>query len=255
MTDPTVQFKRAPIVEAVLDIDCDFAPGYSVKAMEAAARDRLKDCYPKMRVQLLQELRFEAQPEEGTLNHSSRQNIESLQFLSDDEKQIVQLRRAGYSFNRLAPYSSLDDYLPEIQRSWQIFSDLTAPTQVRAVKLRYINRIALPVIDGKVSLDDYLKLGPRLPAGANLSLAGFLNQYVAIEAGTGHQAVVVLTAQPLEGAKLPIIFDILAASVEQSADPGDWDWLRGKIDALRSLKNRVFTNSLTEKCLSQFQQD
>ena len=72
---------------------------------------------------------------------SVRRGIQALQFLHADEKQLVQVRAQGFSFNRLAPYTSLDDYLPEIERTWHLFVGLASPVQIRVVQLRYINRI------------------------------------------------------------------------------------------------------------------
>ena len=51
----------------------------------------------------------------------AKRAIQSLQFLHEDEKQLVQVMAQGFSFNRLAPYTSLDDYLPVIQRTWELF--------------------------------------------------------------------------------------------------------------------------------------
>ena len=105
---------------------------------------------------------------------------------------------------------------------------------------------------GRVELDDYLNLGPRLPDEANLTFAGFLNQHSAVEAGTGNLANIVLATQPPEGDNLPVIFDIETfRSVD--GEPSDWSLLRSRIQSLRELKNLVFEKTLTDKCLKLFQ--
>jgi len=111
---------------------------------------------------------------------------------------LTKVRMQGFSFNRLAPYTSLDDYLPEIERTWGLFASIASPVQIRVVRLRYINRILLPLTNGRVELEDYLKVGPRLPDEDRLRFAGFLNQYAAVEIDTGHQVNIVLTSQPPE---------------------------------------------------------
>jgi uncharacterized protein (TIGR04255 family) len=159
----------------------------------------------------------------------------------------------GFSFNRLAPYTSLDDYLSEIERVWRIFVSIASPVQIRVVRLRYINRILLPLTNGRVELEDYLKVGPRLPDEDHLGLAGFLNQYTVVAMDTGHQVNVVLTSQPPESDRLPIIFDISVASAE-TADSENWARLLVKTQSLRHLKNRIFRNTLTGPCLNLFQE-
>ena len=252
MTQNILRLKNAPIVEAVLDIECDFAPGHLLGKLEAPARDRLSDRYPVTQVQFVQEVQFEANVG-GPVNHSMRQDVQAFQFLQQDGRQLVQVRTAGYSFNRLAPYGSFDEYLPEVKRTWNIYRELASPVQIRSVRLRYINRLILPMTDGQIQLDPFLRIGPRLPDEEKLTFVGFLNQYTAVEKDTGHHITTVLTAQRPEGDKLPVIFDNTVAVVGEAADPGDWDWLEAKLQSLRGLKNRVFKNTLSEECLNLFQ--
>jgi uncharacterized protein (TIGR04255 family) len=245
---PVLRF--SPIVEAVLDVDYDVPPGFQFSALEPKAREAFGTRYPKFRTQFLQEHRIQAQPDQqATVSFNS--TVGALQFLQDDEKQLVQLRPTGFSFNRLAPYTSLDDYLPEIERSWRDCLTIVSPVQIRLVRLRFINRLLLPAVAGKVNLDEYFTTSPRLPPGIPLTFDGFLNQHAAIEEGTGHHVTLVMTNQPMEESGLPIILDNSVAA-EEPADPSDWAWLLSRIQSLRSLKNRVFHHTLTEKCLNLY---
>lgn len=172
--------------------------------------------------------------------------------MHDDEKQLVQVRAEGFSFNRLAPYTTLDDYLPEIERTWGLYVRLVSPVQIRVIRLRYINRILIPLTANSVNLDDFLKIGPRLPDEDGLVLSGFLSQQAAVEKDTGHQVNLVLTAQLPENEKLPVILDITVAS-PAAAEPANWSNILSIIGSLRSLKNRIFVNTLTSKCIELFQ--
>ena len=251
MSASNLKLLHPPIVEAVLDVDCDMPPTFDLVALEQAAREAFQGQYPEFRAQFLEEHQIE-QKAGQPIQVSARRRLQAFQFLQEDEKQLVQVRMQGFSFNRLTPYTSLDDYLPEIERMWSLFAHIASPIQIRIVRLRYINRILLPLINGRVELEDYLKVGPRLPDEDRLRFAGFLNQYVAVEVDTGHQVNVVLTSQPPGSDKVPIIFDISVASAE-TADPENWAWLLTKIQSLRHLKNRIFRNTLTEPCLNLFQ--
>lgn len=251
MNNRLLNIESPPIVEAVLDIECDMPPTLALDKLEASARDAFRGQYPKFRTQVIQALQVEA----GTNREPSvttRQGIHALHFLHEDEKQLVQVRPQGFSFNRLAPYMGLDGYLPEMERTWRLFVGVAAPVQIRLVRMRYINRILLPMTGGRVDLDRYLKLGPRLPDEDRLTLVGFLNQHSAMEVGTGHLVNVILTAQAQENDKLPVILDIEAIHVG-NAEPDDWTWIQSKIESLRRLKNHVFANSLTDQCLALFQ--
>lgn len=249
MSEPKLKLAKPPIVEAVVDIDCDMPPGFQLAALEKSAQEAFSAAYPKYRVLFVEQHRVEAKGTEPSV-HSTNRAVQGLQFLHDDEKQLVQVRAKGFSFNRLAPYTTLDDYLPEIERTWRAFVKVASPVQVRVVRLRYINRIILPTI---VELNDYLQIGPCLPDEESLAFLGFLNQYVALEKTTGHEVHCVLTTQPTEEDKRALIFDN-GAGASGAVEPENWAWILEKIQLLRGLKNRVFKNTLTEKCLNLFQQ-
>ena len=251
MSNRLHNLKSPPIVEAVLDIDCDMPPTLALDKLEASARDSFCDHYPKVRTQFIQALQVEAAADRAP-SVTTRLGIQALQFLQEDEKQLVQVRAQGFSFNRLAPYTSLDNYLPEIERTWRIFVGLTAPVQIRLIRLRYINRILLPMTAGRVDLDDYLKLGPRLPDEDKLTFEGFLTKHSAVESDTENRVNIILNAQPPENDKLPVIFDIETYRLG-NAEPLDWAGSLSKVQSLRRLKNVVFENSLTDQCLNLFQ--
>jgi uncharacterized protein (TIGR04255 family) len=241
---------KAPIIEAVLDIDCDLPVGTDLVAMEQGIRERFAGEYPKFQRQMVQQHQFKASTEPPA-ELSVAASVQSLQFLKEDGRQLVQVRRDGFSFNRLAPYSSLDDYLPEIERMWLKFVDAMSPVQIRSIGLRFINRLFLPTSDGFVNLGEYLFLDIQRVAETGLELSGFFNQYSATEVETGHQVNRTLVAQLPDSQRLPVIFDIEAMDLTP-LEPKAWDDILGTIVSLRRLKNKVFRGTLTEQCLNLF---
>ncbi len=248
-----LKLKNPPIVEVVLDIDCDFRPSFDLTEVEGPLRDALRETYPKLRQQLVHEHTIEAT--EAEAKHAVRHTRQALQFLTDDEKQLVQARIGGFSFNRLAPYTGLDDYMAEIERTWLIFVGLAKPVTLRQISLRTINRLVLPLdAGGTVELEDFLNNAPKLPDEDGMEGAGFLSQYSAVEKATRNTLTVVLAAQPGDGKSYPVIFDInVSADGVGVVDPADWSGITKGIESLRGLKNRVFKNTLTPRCLSLYQ--
>ncbi|MGH9420826.1 MAG: TIGR04255 family protein, partial [Thermoanaerobaculia bacterium] len=157
-----------------------------------------------------------------------------------------------------APYTTLDDYLLEIARTWRLFVDLVAPVAVVQIRLRFINRIPLPMGEGPPDLNEYLKPGPKLPEGLSLELTSILNQYTAIDAATGDEVNVRIVIDEHEmppklskKRSLPVIFDV-AGLHRDSADPQVWENIEATILALRGMVSAVFWSSLTERCLNLF---
>lgn len=245
------RLENAPIIEAVLDIDCDLPPSLDILTLEAAARDRFLGDYPICETRYLFQHEFETKPS-GASRTSTHQAVQGFMFRQEDGKQIVQVRAEGFSFNRLAPYSTFSNYLPAIAYAWKAFAEIASPVTVRTIRLRYINRILLPLNNHEVELEDYLSLAPKLPDPESMTFVGFLNQSIAVEKRTGNEVNTTLTTQPVEDGRLPILFDIIVAS-NQSVAPTDWPEIESCIIALRNLKNRVFKDTLTDKCLTLFQ--
>ena len=254
MTGSPVSYPAPPIVEAVLDIDCDLPPGLDFGALQKEAAGYLHSDYPHSKMQFSQQ--HTLKQESGTAPVlTSVQGISAFMFHSADERQIVQIRPAGFSFNRLRPYTSLDDYLPEIRRQWEFFVRLAAPLIVRKVGLRYINRLPLPSGENGVQLDNYLRHGPHIADEAGMGIVGFLHQHHVRETRTGHEAIIVLTtqlAQPGDGPVLPVILDIHAYHRED-VEPENWGLIEDRLRSLRRLKNLIFESTITPLCRNLFQ--
>lgn len=251
MTQDWPELKKPPIVEAILDIDCDLPPDFDIASLDAAMKEPLKSRYPLEKSQFV--IMQVVGPSPGAFSQTSQPALAALQFWSADQKQVVQLRRGGFSFTRLAPYGSLDEYLPEILRTWDLFRKIARPQLIRLIRLRYINRIMLPLKDNRVDLDEYLRAGPRLPDEEGCELAGFLIQQTARDRETGFQADYLLTREfPHASDELPIIFDNSATS-NLSTEADDQEGINAIIRKLRALKDRMFFKMVTEKCLNLFQ--
>ena len=250
MSEERFHLENAPIIEAIVDIDCELPPDFELEANMSAIHAELEDAYPKVRRHMVQEHLLS--PQKDTLPEwNVSQELAALRFQSADEKQLVQFRTGGFSFNRLAPYEGLDSYLYEIRRTWEIFVDLVKPVQIRKIGLRTINQILLPLENGSLNLEDYLKTGPRLPDECELTFIGFLNQHQALEPKNQNRVDIVLAAQKADEESLTLILDINAFRPCQEAPP-PWETISERIASLRELKNSVFRNTLTEKCLKLF---
>lgn len=246
MNTTTLHLANPPIVEAVLDIDCDLPPGHNLTSLETEARDIFGGTYPRFRRRYSQEFKFEAR-EDDPPETSSHYGVEAFQFLKSGNEQLVQVRDKGFSFNRLTPYEGFERYLTEIERTWCLYLRLARPTKVSALRLRYINRIEVPAEGRSVRMDTYFNAGTQLPSVAGVLFTGFLNQYSAVEPVTGNKAKIVMTAQEIVEDKLPVILDIRVAS-ETSVEPEDWDIILSKLLSLRMLKNQIFADMITARC-------
>lgn len=260
-----LKLKNPPIVEAVIDIECDLPISINFNAMGEETRAAQGNSilasfgnnYTEIRESLAVQGSFQFGPQ-GSDASTIVQSIAAFQAVSQDGKQIVQVRPGGYSFNRLQPYSALDDYLPEIQRTWIAFTILMKPKLVRSIRIRFINILTIPSRAGEVDLRDYIKDGPRTLDKGRTVVTNFLHQTTMQDVKNGNRANTVLAIAPnlldspiLEN-QVRILFDNGAES-QLEADPADWQKITTKLAELRDLKNHTFSNMLTAKCIALFQ--
>jgi uncharacterized protein (TIGR04255 family) len=239
-----------PIVEAILEIDCDLPPTLDFDEVEKLGMEAYGGRYPIRRKQFIQQAGMEMEPDSEPKFFAS-QNLSAFQFISNDEKEVVQIRVGGFSYNRMSPYTSFDHYLPEISRCWNEFCRLAEPVQIRKISLRYINRILIPLDGSGANLPDYLQVSPNLPDGAGLQFSGFFHQHQASDPVTGTLANIILASEAKAGNFLPLLLDIEVFKTERLSPAPLADW-ETQLQSLRKLKNQIFKQSLTKKCLSLF---
>jgi len=253
MSTDNQKLKNPPIVEAIIDIDCDMPPDFNLRNVESLINNIFKTEYPnlKKRYSFNGEIGFKV-GESPTVKNGDA-HIQAILMNNSAGNQLVQIRQNGFSFNRLTPYTSLDDYLPEVERVWKLFFENFSPLFVQRIGLRYVNRILLPLKNTTLDLDTYLKVGPKLPKDSHLEFAGFVHQQQLVESNTGNQANIVLATQSDNSEILPLIFDI-GTTKEINLEPSKWDQIESVILSLRTLKNHIFFDSLTKECTCLFNQ-
>jgi len=245
-----------PIVEAIVGIECELPPRLTLAALEERAVESLKGTYPKLQKKMMHQ--FQIRKDGGGAPEHTFKNeaLEALLLRSEDEKQLTQFRRTGYSFNRLAPYpdEGMDAFFHEIQRTWENYCQIAEPIRIRKIGLRMINRLGLPLgAGGSLELDEYLEAGPQMPKldDRKLSFSGFLNQYQVADQDSTQRANVILANQGVKDGKLTVLLDIEAFD-PQPTDSLDWPYVSSVLTSLRGLKNDLFRKTITPSCLKLF---
>jgi len=161
----------------------------------------------------------------------------------------VQFRRDGFSFSRLAPYTTWEDVSQKTVGFWKLYYETAEPIEVTRLAVRTINRIAL--LEGVLELGSYLTAPPAIPAGLPNRLLSFLSQNMIQDEQTGIVANVIQTIEaPDVGGKRAIILDS-DVFIERKFEPADKRLLEN-FDTLRRLKNLFFFNSLTPETIDRY---
>jgi uncharacterized protein (TIGR04255 family) len=232
---------RAPITEALVDIRALVGTSFNPTRL-LEAKQLLKAAFPVSKDQKSAQVAIKAGQDLSST--TTDLGLRGVFLYSQDEREVVQFRVDGFTYNRLRPYTSWEEILPRSLEAWGTFVSLTEPTAVTRVAVRYINHIpvrgtsrdALRALHGRVTLP--------------LDLPGETRGYafraqLAHPDGFTHANLVQAVEPGLDQDSVSVLLDI---DVYRSTEnlPMSAEALRIEFAALREYKNQIFFSSLTD---------
>lgn len=239
---------NAPIVEAVIDWRAKLPATFEIAQLK-----RVEDLISRGYSDVEEQQQFEhlLRVAESEPQQSFRQlGVQAYRYRSPDGTRIAVLKRDGFSFSRLKPYTSWEEVFAEALTLWGIYSSLVKPEEISRIAVRYINRLLLPLPIPNFA--EYLTAPPTLPGKIPQLLSAFMTQTVVHEPGSDIAARITqaIESGPVEE-ELPILLDI-DVFINKSFSPENDDWW-DLFAGLRAMKNRIFFASLTTKTVELFQ--
>lgn len=231
--------EKAPITEALVDIRVKLRPDADLSTLESTYALFAKE-YPEKRERIRAESKFDIK----TRKFETASHVDGYLCTSSDKKQVVQVRLDGFTFSRLKPYVTWEDFHKEVDRLWQLYVRQASPELVTRVALRYINRLEIPLPMGDFS--DYLTAPPTIPQNLPQGLVSFLTRNVIREPSWNFTAIISQSLEPVGASSLvPVLLDIdVSKEVQYSVNAKEiWE----TIDQMREFKNKIFFESITEK--------
>ncbi|HUE81824.1 MAG TPA: TIGR04255 family protein [Pyrinomonadaceae bacterium] len=243
------ELSKAPIVEAVIDFRVKLPSDFKLDSFQSVRLKLAKD-YPGFEEQQIVQQMLRQEPGSVAEVSTRFSGTHGYRLLSSDGKNVVQLRRDGFTFSRLHPYTKWEEVFFEAWRVWNLYVDGSMPVEVSRIAVRYINRMLFPL--PFTNPEDYLKAPPVTAEGWPREMSAFLTRVVMHETGTEISVNVIQALEPqIPGQDVvALIFDIDAFE-EVSLPPNDGT-IRRRFDKLREMKNRVFFNGLTTKAIDLF---
>lgn len=237
-------YKKAPITEAIIDIKAILPGEFSV--------DELKDIYPHVKDKFPTQEPFYRGTGSIIFQPGTDVKVDTLQqqvgfwFRSEDNLRTFQATLDGFTFNRLAPYDSWQEFSSDAKYLWEIYKEICQPTHVIRVAIRYINQINIP-ISASTDLKEYLSTVPevssKLPQN---TLQSFFMQLQLPQQDLGCTLIInEAIAPPTNPEMVTVILDLdlFRQQVWESNDEKIWSFL----EKLRHRKNDVFEAIITDK--------
>ncbi len=235
---------RAPIKEAVIDFRVTSAPDGAVSDFRSLVDEHASEFASVSPIWMTG---FQIQVGPQAADDVKKENVE-IGVRLGAPGQVVQLRRDGFTFSKLEPYTSWEDIAPVALEWWDRYCLAARPLSIDRVAMRYVNHIPLPA--PPFDLDEFLTCAPRVPAELPQFFAQFGSRVVVDAGARGFVSVVQMFNSP----ELPpnaVVLDIDAFRLGSfGRDRAD---VLPVFEDLRELRNQAFFGSLTERCLESME--
>jgi uncharacterized protein (TIGR04255 family) len=170
-TEGFVHLSRAPIIEAVFKVIAQASIPWEEKNILDPLRLKLP-AYPTNRT--VRRMSGQLSPVLQSSVTSEKIGWIGYQFTSADEKQIALFQQDFFSFSRLSPYIDWNDFIGEALRLWKIHIEISKPTWIQRLDVRFINRFE--VGDKPVSISDFFVGFPSALPDLNFVHASFFHE-------------------------------------------------------------------------------
>lgn len=250
-------YRRAPIVDAIIDLRVAPAAGIDITRLQQIA-DAEKPNYPK--VENLQESSAEI-AFGSTQSVSARSREIGLVLSSEDGVQSAHMDISGFAFHRKTPhsrweefrYSRWEEFSVEAKRLWGLYAAAMRPQSVTRLAVRFINRLIIP--GATQDLTDYVRVLPVFSTDMNPSaLSRFFMQLEIpqpdIEGAVAVVNQALLPATP-DATERAIVLDVDLFRTANFEPQGSDIW--DAFEVLHERKNRIFEASITDRMREKFE--
>jgi uncharacterized protein (TIGR04255 family) len=192
-------------------------------------------------------------PDGNTAGTAVESQTEGFRRASTDQQEITLLMPGSLIVSQLAPYPGWDTFFGRFQRDWLSWKEAVSYNKVSRVGIRYINRIDIPATDSPIIMqEEYINVGVQAPDSLGPTIA-YASQAVfglpAIQSKLVVNTAVVLPP-PIPGyASFLIDLDL---GREEGVPQRD-DMIFALLGQMRTEKNRIFEDCITDKARDLFQ--
>ena len=245
MPTSPVHLSGPPIREAILDFR-SLVPEHDAEARIRTVCESWADGYPERTPihHVEGQIRFDHHGVASQHQGASRQGY---RLKSRSGRNVVQIRRDGFTFSRLRPYRSWDAMVGEAWPLWEQFVTELRPLGVSRVATRFINVLR---VESDQPLDHVLTAPPVLPPGMPTAVSAFLFRYLTAPIDGITSSVSLATGGPDSHS---LVLDIdCAVSSDFSVTAAGMARINELLERLRQSKNAAFFASVTTEALARW---
>jgi uncharacterized protein (TIGR04255 family) len=242
---------RAPIVEALIDIQCIWGAGLPHEQALGRLREKaegLKEEYPTVQPQIAQQFKINV-----GAGASFTPVVAGFLLRHKSAPYALQLRRNGFTFSRLAPYDTWNDLRLNAEQFWQHYIKDLGEVSLTRLAARYINRVQIPY---PLTGDSSWLPGIRQPLTKPSELSqvlSFMDQTVSLDAPSSATVGLLRAVQqaPPGTTTVDVVVDIEVFRQVTNLD-GNSEQIWKIIDVFHNVKNRVFFEAVGPAIIDKY---
>jgi len=242
----TLHYANAPITEAIIDLRVK--PAEMVAARLSEVCESVSADYPH-REEVFQAIgQLELKPGISASASATQESI-GYKSASADQRQILQARRNGFSFSRLAPYDRWATFRDEARRLWSTYREISTPQQITRLAVRYINRIDIP--GDRVDLKEFFRTSPEISPDLPQMLDGFFLQLrLPCDDLPGTALISQSIVPPVRPGVFSVVLDVdlFRNDSPPQDEAGVWEFF----ESLHDRKNAIFEACITNNTRELF---
>src|SRR4051812_47823322 len=154
------RYKSAPITEAVIELRIQPREPFDHTALSDLAH-LFKADFPKTAPLRLVQMGVSLHERSSDARMTSSQQAIGFRLSKADDSRILQIRRDGFAYSHMAPYSEWAIFRAEATGLWKRYQAAFPEIKLARCGLRYINRVDVPML--RVELEDYFRMYPKIP--------------------------------------------------------------------------------------------
>lgn len=237
-------YARPPITEAVIDMQ--FQSELSLRDLERL-RDKFKKGYPS--IETLNNVHVEINGAVATPTIS----INGFKLTAENGADVVIINKGNISTARLAPYEGWDSLFQASKANFDVLVGVVKRPIIKRISTRFINRLDIPFDEkSKLSTTDYVSVGAAIPKGlATMRSTSDVARVELIEENENLIIIInsgVVTPALLDHVSFVIDIDV----IQQEKVPLRFDDMWERLAVLRSIKNNIFENCITDASRALF---
>lgn len=229
-------YPNSPIILSILQFRYDQIKDFDVSKY----KEMFIQEYPLVQERVRQSVKVNRGAVGAKTTLSLDQNVEGLKFESSDKKKNFAISDKRLSVELHGEYLGWDNFIEEAKKIWNAFTKIENSIVLTGISLRFINRINLPI--NTRDLSDYFTTYLNSSSGEH-SINSFQLRYTSNDKADNIKNIITHALEMPIGDVLPYIFDIDTILVDDINDEND---LWGKFNLLRSKKNSIFNDGITD---------